>query len=63
MFFLAPYYAVTYIRALELTKKLNNIEKDVLTYMRHPQDLALLKVDGLLFDQVYADMMTLLKSK
>ena len=42
MFFLAPYYAVIYIRALELTKKLNNIEKDVLTYMTCPQDLALL---------------------
>ena len=59
--FLAP-HAASYIRSLELTKELNNLEKDVLTYMTRPQDLALLKVDGLLFDQVYADLMTLLKS-
>ena len=31
--------------------------------MTRPQDIALLKVDGLFFDKVYADMMVLLKSK
>lgn len=44
IFFLAT-YAVRYIRSLELTKELNNLEKDVLAYMTSPYDLALLKVD------------------
>ncbi len=56
-------HAVSYISSLKLAKELNNLEKDVLTYMTCPQDLEMLKVDGLLFDQIYADMMVLLKSK
>ena len=38
-------------------KQVNRLEKDVQT------DLPLLKVDGLLFDQIYADLMCILKSK
>lgn len=61
LFFLAP-LAVGYISTLELTKELNNLEKDMLAHMKRPQDLAMLEADGLFFDQVYADLMTLLKS-
>ena len=39
IFFLAT-YAVCYVRSLELTKELNNLEKDVLAYMTSPCDLA-----------------------
>ncbi len=40
----------------------NNLEKDVLNYLKTLHVLALLKVDGLVFDQVYADLMVLMKS-
>lgn len=62
LFFLAP-HAVSYISALELTKDLNNLEKDVLMHMKNPQDLAMLKVDGLFLDQIYVDLIMLMKSK
>ena len=61
IFFLAP-YAVSYINNLQLTKELNNLEKDVLKYLTTPHELAQLKVDGLFFDKVYADLMMLMKS-
>jgi len=60
-FFLVP-YAVDYIQSLQLTKELNNLEKDVLTYLTTSHELAQLKVDGLFFDKVYADLMMLMKS-
>lgn len=62
LFFLAL-HAVSYISALELPKDLNNLEKDVLMHMKNPQDLAMLEVDGLFFDQIYVDLMMLMKSK
>ena len=54
--------ATQFLEALKVTKDLNNLERDVLEHLKSAQVLALLKVDGLLFDQVYADLMLLLKS-
>ena len=62
LFFLAP-HAVTFLESLSLIKQLNGLEKDVLHNLKSDIDLALLKVDGLLFDQIYADLMCILKSK
>ena len=61
LFFLAP-LAVHYLHKVEETKELNNLEKDVLQHFTIEIDLALMKVDGLLFDMIYADLMALLKS-
>ena len=61
IFFLAP-YTINYIHSLERTKELNNLEKDVLQYLTNDLDKALLKVDGIFFDAIYADLMCLLKS-
>ena len=62
LFFLAP-HAVTFLQMLSNTKQLNGLEIDVLHNLTSETDLALLKVDGLLFDQIYADLMCILKSK
>ena len=61
LYFLAP-LAVRYLRKLEMIKELNNLEKDVLHHLSTDVDLTLMKADGLLFDLIYADLMTLLKS-
>jgi len=54
--------ATQFLEALQITKELNNLERDVLNYLKAPQVLAMLKVDGLIYDQVYADVMMLMKS-
>ena len=61
LFFLVP-YAVQYIQSLQIVKELNNLERDVLRHLSTDVDRALLKVDSILFDTMYADLMCLLKS-
>ena len=62
MFYLRS-LAVRYLEATELRKELNGLERDVLANLRSRHGAALLKVDGLFFDAIYADLMCLLKSK
>ena len=52
-----------FLEQLKLTKTLNKLESSVLSHINTPYELALLKLDGLFYDKVYADMMVLLKSK
>ena len=54
--------ATQFLEVLQVTKELNNLEKDVLNYLKTPHVLAVLKVDGLIYDQIYADLMILMKS-
>ena len=51
-----------FLQQAKLLKTLNRLENDVLVHVSTPSDLALLKLDGLFYDKVYADMMMLLKS-
>lgn len=51
-----------FLEQLKIVKSLNKLEVAVLTHINTESDLALLKLDGLLFDKIYADMMEL-KSK
>ena len=44
-------------------KALNQLESQVLKQLSNDSILAQLKLDGLLFDQLYADLMMLVKSK
>ena len=62
IFYLRP-LAIRYLEEYSQTKELNGLEKDVLQHMKSEIDSALLKVDGLFFDKVYADLMMLMKSK
>ena len=62
LFFLAP-QAVKYVQSLQIVKELNNLEKDVLRQLSNNFDRGLLKVDGIFFDKIYADLMCLLKSR
>ena len=62
IFYLHPFIK-KFLESLQLTKPLNNLEKVVLAHMTTAYDLALLKLDGLLCDKVYSDLMCLLKSK
>jgi len=48
---------------LKETKSLNRLEEDVLTNIQSDTMLAQLKLDGLMFDHVYSDLMMLIKSK
>ena len=48
------------VKSTALTKELNKLERAVLSYTSTDCELALLKVDGLFFDTVYADLMCLL---
>ena len=54
--------ATQFLEVLQVSKELNNLERDVLNYLKTPHVLALLKVDGLIYDQIYADLMILMKS-
>ena len=60
-FFLAP-MAVEYLQQLSSTKVLNRLEQDVLKKLKSPSELAQLKLDGLFFYHIYADLMMLIKS-
>ena len=51
------------MEASESRKELNGLERDVLANLQSRPGAALLKVDGLFFDTIYADLMCLLKSK
>lgn len=62
IFYLRP-LAIRYLEQTSETKELNGLEKDVLHYMKSDTESALLKVDGLFFDKIYADFMVLMKSK
>ena len=62
VFYLRP-LAIRYLEETSQTKELNGLEKDVLRYMKSDTESALLKVDGLFFDKIYADLMILMKSK
>ena len=55
--------AIRYLEATEFRKELNGLERDVLANLQSRHGAALLKVDGLFFDAIYADLMCLLKSK
>ena len=55
-------WATQFLEVLQVSKELNNLERDVLNYLKTPHALALLKVDGLIYDQIYADLMILMKS-
>ena len=52
-----------FLEQLKVIKTLNKLESSVLSHINTPYELALLKLDGLFYDKVYADMMVLLKSK
>ena len=62
IFYLRP-LAIKFLEASELRKELNGLERDVLANLQSRHGAALLKVDGLFFDTIYADLMCLLKSK
>ena len=61
IFFLAP-LVINFLEELQTMKSLNGLEKEVLRALKS-DELAELKVDGLLSDKIYSDLMTLLKSK
>jgi hypothetical protein len=54
--------ALAYLEEIHLVKKLNKLEDAVMKYLKNDDVNAQLKVDALLFDKIYADLMTLLKS-
>lgn len=60
-FYLVP-TAVEYIEELKCIKELNRLEKEVHKKLTNPSELAQLKLDGLFFYHVYADLMMLVKS-
>ena len=60
-FFLAP-LATEYLQQLSKTKVLNRLEQEVLNKLNSPSELAQLKLDGIFFYHVYADLMMLIKS-
>ena len=60
-FYLAP-IAAEYLDHLSTTKTLNKLEQDVLKKLNNDSELAQLKLDGLFFYHIYADLMMLVKS-
>ena len=60
-FYLAP-MATEYLQELSYTKDLNKLEKEVQKKLGNPSEIAQLKLDGLFYYHVYADLMMLIKS-
>ena len=60
-YYLAP-MAKAYLEELSTTKELNRLEKEVQKKLNSTSELAQLKLDGIFFHHVYADLMVLVKS-
>ena len=59
--FIAP-TAIKYLTELKSMKQLNALESEVLMRLQDPFEIAELQLQGLLFSNIYADLMCLLKS-
>ena len=53
---------IAFLHERQLVKSLNRLESTCLLKLRDPIIIATLKLEGLMFDKVYADLMTLVKS-
>ena len=62
LYFLLPAIN-SFLVQLKMLKSLNRLEKEVLTSIENDTMIAHLKLAGLMFDHIYADLMMLIKSK
>ena len=53
---------ITFLHDRQLVKSLNHLESTCLRKLKDPVIVATVKLEGLMFDKVYADLMTLVKS-
>ena len=60
--FLSP-AIITFLSQLQQTKQLNQLELSVLEALQRKETMTLLRIEGLMFDRIYADLTMLVKSR